>query len=134
MASSLPPTHARVIAALEKREPDRVPVMDMTMEYNTIYEALGRKALPLGFFFENPYTSKIIDRLFPRIDHSKIVDVAMDAYTYDKTKAAVAVGYDAAWVFHVPIYRYESSKLMYDIYGRRYDVAVDEGHSLGSPM
>ena len=134
MDSSVPATHARVMAALEKREPDRVPVLDMTMEYKIIYEALGRKALPLGFFFENPFFSRTIDWLWPRIDHSKIVDVAMDAYTYDKTKAAVAVGYDAAWVPHVPIYRYESSKLMYDIYGRRYDVAIDEGHSLGSPM
>jgi hypothetical protein len=124
----------RVIAALELREPDRVPVMDMTMEYKLIYEALGRKAIPLGFLFENPYTSRVIDRLSPRVDHSRIVDVTMDAFSYDKTKAAVAVGYDAAWVMHVPIFRYESSKRMYDIFGRRYDSTIDEGHTLGSPM
>jgi uroporphyrinogen-III decarboxylase len=130
----VPPTHARVIAALEKREPDRVPVMDMTMEYKIIYEALGKKAPPLGFLFENPYAAKVLDWLYPRINQAWIVDPAMDAFSYDKTKAAVAVGYDAAWVMHVPIYRYENSKLMYDIYGRRYDVVVDEGYSLGSPM
>jgi uroporphyrinogen decarboxylase len=134
VASALPATHERVIAALERREPDRVPTMDMTLEYKTIYGALGRKPVPLGYFFENPHTSKAIDWLFPRLDHSKIVDVAMDAFSYDKTKAAVAMDFDAAWVMHVPIYRYESSKLMYDIYGRRYDVVIDEGHSLGSPM
>ncbi|MBN2027435.1 MAG: hypothetical protein JW854_11815 [Actinobacteria bacterium] len=134
MAPLIPPTHERVNAALELREPDMVPVMDMTMEYKTIYGALGKKPVPLGFFFENPQTSKVIDWLFPRMDHAKIVDLAMDAFSYDKTRAAVAMGCDAAWVMHVPIYRYESSRLMYDIYGRRYDVVIDEGHSLGSPM
>ncbi|RJP27172.1 MAG: hypothetical protein C4536_14290 [Actinobacteria bacterium] len=134
MTASLPPTHERVIAALEKREPDRVPVMDMTMEYRIIYEALGKKAPPLGYLFVNPYTARIIDWLFPRIDQSRIVDVTMDAFTYDKTKAAVTVGYDAAWVMHVPIFRYESSKSMYDIYGRCYSTIVDKDYSLGSPM
>ncbi len=124
----------RVIAALELREPDRVPVMDMTMEYKLIYGALGKKPTPLGYFFENPHLSKAIDWLYPRFDHSKIVDVAMDAFTYDKTKAAVAVGYDAAWVMHTPIFRFESSKLMYDIYGRRWDTVIGEDHSLGTPM
>jgi uroporphyrinogen-III decarboxylase len=134
MSDGTPPTHARVIAALEKREPDRVPVMDMTMEYKLIYEALGKKVIPLGLLFENPHAAKAIDWLWPRFDHSKIVDVTMDAYTFDKTRAAVALGCDAAWVMHVPIYRYESSKRMHDIFGRRYDVVIDEGHSLGSPM
>jgi uroporphyrinogen decarboxylase len=131
---SSPPSHARVIAALEKREPDRVPVLDMTMEYRIIYGALGKKAPPLGFFFENPYASRVTDWLYPRVNQSWTVDPSMDALTYDKTKAAVAVGYDAAWVMHVPIYRFESSKLMYDIYGRRYNVVIDRGHTLGTPM
>ena len=134
MTPSSPAQLQRVMAALELREPDRVPVMDMTMEYKLIYGALGKKPTPLGYFFENPYFSKTIDWLWPRVDHAKIVDVAMDAFTYDKTKAAVAVGYDAAWVMHTPIFRFESSKLMYDIYGRRWDVVIDEGHSLGTPM
>ncbi len=134
MTDVIPPTHARVIAALEKREPDRVPVMDMTMEYKLVYAALGKKAPPLGFFFENPYVSRVTDWLYPRVNQSWTVDPSMDAFTYDKTRAAVAVGYDAAWVMHVPIYRFESSKLMHDIYGRRYNVVIDEGHTLGTPM
>lgn len=33
--------HERVLAALELREPDRVPTMDMMVEYANIYEILG---------------------------------------------------------------------------------------------
>jgi hypothetical protein len=35
--------HERVTAALELKEPDRVPVMDVMEEYANIYEILGRK-------------------------------------------------------------------------------------------
>ena len=56
-------THARVMAALERREPDRVPTMDMMFEYAKIYGILGKRPLPLGWLFENKYTSKALDHL-----------------------------------------------------------------------
>ena len=40
-------SHDRVIAALENRVPDRVPVMDMMVEYANIYEILGKRKLKL---------------------------------------------------------------------------------------
>lgn len=130
----MPERHQRVLAALELQEPDRVPTMDMMVEYSNIYGALGKKSVPMGSLFSNPYTSKVIDLIFPRIDQSKLVEKVMDDFSYDRTAAAVALGYDSAWVMHVPIYRYQSSKVMEDIYGRCYDAVVDERGNLGSPM
>ncbi|RJP31885.1 MAG: hypothetical protein C4536_06940 [Actinobacteria bacterium] len=46
-APVLPKTRERVNAALELREPDLVPVMDMTMENETIYGAPSKKPLSI---------------------------------------------------------------------------------------
>lgn len=43
----MPAVHQRVIAAVERREPDRVPTMDVMVEYANIVEILGRRPVPL---------------------------------------------------------------------------------------
>jgi hypothetical protein len=123
-----------VLAALELGEPDRVPTMDVMEEYANIYKILGRKPLPLGFLFSNRYTGKLIDRLAPVINRSRVMDREMDRFSYDRTEASVKMGYDASWVMHVPIWRFESSKVGTDIYGRYYDVVFDREGNIGTPM
>ncbi len=46
--------HQRTIAALNRQQPDRVPVFSCTEEQNQVYEILGEKggALPLSLFRE----------------------------------------------------------------------------------
>ena len=56
-------SHDRVLAALELREPDRVPTMDVMEEYANIYQVLEKKPLPLGTLFSNTYTRRVIDRI-----------------------------------------------------------------------
>ena len=127
-------SHERVLAALEHREPDRVPTMDVMEEYSNIYDVLGKKPVPLGFLFTNRYTAKVINRLAPIINRSRVFDSEMDHFSYDRTAAAVKMGYDSAWVMHVPIWRFRDSKTATDIYGRYYDVVLDERGNLGTPM
>jgi hypothetical protein len=55
--------HDRVIAALERREPDRVPTMDMMVEYSNIQEILGRKTIPFEPVLTKPYVARAIDFL-----------------------------------------------------------------------
>ncbi len=126
--------YERVLAALELREPDRVPTMDMMVEYANIYEIIGKRPLPLGFLYSNPYAVKVMDWVYPRINQSYSVDYSMNLFTYDRTAAAVKMGYDSAWVMHVPIYRFFDTKRAYDIYGRAYDVTLDGKGNLGTPM
>jgi uroporphyrinogen decarboxylase len=126
--------HERVIAALERREPDRVPTMDMMFEYAKIYGILGRRPLPLGWLFENKYTSKALDRLAPGPLTPFFVEKSMDAFTYDRTAAAVELGYDSAWVTYPPVWRYDDSKNMYDIGGKEYRNVFDGKGNLGTPM
>lgn len=128
------PSHERVLAALELRQPDRVPTLDVMEEYGNIYEILGRKPLPLGQLFQNRQTSRLIDRLAPWINRLGLMDLEMDSFSYHRTEAAVRLGYDAAWVMHVPIWRFRDSRTAVDIYGRRYDVCFDGKGNLATPM
>lgn len=124
----------RVTAALELREPDRVPTFDVLEEYSNIYSVLGKKPVPLGFFVTNRYASQVWDRLCPLINRFHVIDREMDHMSYDRTAASIKQGYDSAWVMHVPIWRFPSSKVAEDIYGRYYDVVVDERGNIGTPM
>jgi hypothetical protein len=58
----------RVTAALELREPDRVPTFDVMEEYANIYDIIDKRPIPLGFLFSNKYTAMTIDRLAPLIN------------------------------------------------------------------
>ena len=52
--------HERVLAALELKEPDRVPTMDVMEEISNVYEVLGKKPLPFGQLFRNRHTGRVI--------------------------------------------------------------------------
>ncbi len=124
----------RVTAALELREPDRVPTFDVIEEYSNIYDILGRKPTPLGFLWSNALTSRIIDRAAGLINATHVLDFEMDTFSYDRTAASVKQGYDSAWVMHVPIWRIRDSKTFKDIYGRCYDTVFDARGNLGTPI
>jgi len=122
------------MAALELREPDRVPTMDVMEEYANIYRVLGKKPTPLGFLFTNRYTSRVVDLAMPLLNRLRFMDSEMDRFSYDRTAAAVKMGYDAAWVMHVPIWRFRDSRVAEDVYGRYYDIIVDSGGNIATPL
>lgn len=126
--------HDRVLAALERREPDRVPTMDVMEEISNIYDILGKKPLPYGYLFTNRYTGQVIDKLAPAINRAGLFDAEMDRFSHDRTEASVKMGYDSTWVMHVPIWRFRDTKTIVDIYGRRYDTVLDRRGNLVTPM
>jgi uroporphyrinogen decarboxylase len=126
--------HERVIAALERREPDRVPTMDVLEEISNVYEIIEKKPMPFGFLFSNPHTGRVINRLAPLINRSHLFDREMDRFSHDRTRASVKMGYDSTWVMHVPIWRFRDTKTIVDVYGRRYDTAMDGKGNLATPM
>ncbi len=136
-------THQRVLDALELREPDRVPVFDLMMEYATVYSILGRKPSPVSFLFSDPRTTRALDRLIPFLNRSpklsqgvmeKVNQAEMAAYARDSARAAVTMGYDAAWISYYPVFQFRDSRTATDIFGRLYDVAVDKKGFLALPM
>lgn len=124
----------RVTAALERREPDRVPVMDVMEEYANIYDVLEKKPTPLGFLVTNRYAAAVFDRAIPLLNRIGFMDSEMGRFSYDRTAAAVKMGYDAAWVMHVPIWRFRDSKISEDIYGRYYDIVLDDRGNIATPV
>jgi len=124
----------RVRAALEVREPDRVPTFDVMEEYANIYKIIGKKPLPLGPVYGNRVGAKIADHLAFAINGLHVIDREMDHFSHDRTEASVKMGYDATWVMHVPIWRFDDSKRAHDIYGRYYDIVFDNDGNLSTPM
>ena len=64
----------RVNAALELREPDRVPTFDVMEEYANIYKIIEKKPIQLGFLFSNKFTAAVIDRAAPLINMTGVMD------------------------------------------------------------
>jgi uroporphyrinogen decarboxylase len=48
--------------------------------------------------------------------------------------AAVEMGFDSAWLTYAPVWRYDDSRNMHDINGRRLKVTFDGKGNLGTPM
>jgi uroporphyrinogen decarboxylase len=123
----------RVTAALELREPDRVPTLDVMEELTNIYDVLGKRPIPISFLFRNPVTGWMVDKASVLVNRF-VIDGEMDTMSYDRTLASIKLGYDSAWVMHVPIWRFHDTNTTRDIYGRFYDVVFDGKGNLGTPM
>lgn len=124
----------RVTAALERREPDRVPVFDVMEEIANVYKILGKRPLPVGPLFHNEYAAKVIDVIAPAINALNLNKKYLDMFSYDRTAAAAKLGYDGAWVMHVPIWKFLDSRHAVDIYGRAYDLGFDKDGNMDTPM
>ncbi len=122
------------MAALEHREPDRVPTMFLLAEYASVHELLGKKPFPMGNLFKNPLISKIIDRTYPLMNKMDMMGKEIERFTYLITASAVKSGADSVWLAYAPMWRFCSSKQAVDYYGRLWDL-VDDGHgNMGAPM
>jgi len=125
--------HDRVLAALELREPDRVPTFDLMIEYATNNTILGRKAHPLHRMIADERASRFLDWFFARVKSFSLLDLEMERFLHLGAAAAERMGYDAAWLTFFPVLRMQDSRTMVDMYGRLSDVVVDTSGNLGNP-
>lgn len=126
--------HERVTAALELREPDRVPTFDLMNEFSTSNEILGKKPNPISVMIKNPYGSRLFDWLVKLPKSSYAADREMEGFAYLGAAAANKMGYDSAWITCFPVLRFLDSKKMVDIFGRMNDVVIDEKGNLANPI
>ncbi|NPV59460.1 MAG: hypothetical protein HPY75_07330 [Actinobacteria bacterium] len=126
--------HKRVLDALELREPDRVPVMDLMNEFSTSNAILGKKSNPLGRLLQDERTSRIMDRLLALPGSARLTDRELERFTHLGAAAAVRMDYDAAWLSCFPVLRFRDSRVMNDIFGRLCDVSVDAAGNLANPI
>ncbi len=128
----------RVLAALELREPDRVPVMDLLNDYAVVNTILGKKPNPVSRLFSNRLTAAALDRFLPVFNRTPLGPWAtqseMAKFAYDAAAAATKMGEDAVWITFFPIFRMRSSKLVEDIFGRRMNVSFDRLGNMATPL
>ena len=127
-------SHERVLAALEGREPDRVPTMDLISETASLNQVLGKRTFPMGRLFENPATRKALDRLSPLLNKLRVIDSGLDQFAYDHAAASVKLGLDSAWIIYMPVWRFQEAMVWEDCFGRLYRVALDGKGNLDTPM
>lgn len=135
--------HDRVLASLELREPDRVPVFDLMMEYAIVYQILERRPDLVTKVLSNRRAAAVIDRLVPLVRKNPLLaailvdapnDMEMERYANDSALAAVKMGYDSAWIPYYPVFRLQDSETIDDIFGRRYKLVIDKHGYLALPM
>lgn len=135
--------HERVTAALELREPDRVPVFGLMMEPSLVYRALGKSPPLTDRLVAGGSLIPIIDRVYPLIYHSRLLtsllvekqhDLEMKHFARSAAAAAIELGYDSACVSYYPVFRIRDSRTVDDIFGRRNSIAVDAHGYLQLPV
>ena len=124
----------RVRAALELREPDRVPVFDLMLEYATINEILGKRPGLTHRLATHPRAAGFMDWFFPRVKSFSLLDMELERFMNLGAMAAERMDYDAAWLTFFPVLRYLDSRTMVDMFGRLGEVSVDHQGNIGNPV
>lgn len=126
--------HDRVMAALELRQPDRVPTFDLMNEYAVNNAILGKKPHPIGPLLSSRYGARAMDLLFKLPGSSYFLDTEMERFAHLGAAAAAEMGYDSAWITYFPVMRFRDSGTVVDIFGRLNDVSIDEKGNLANPV
>jgi uroporphyrinogen-III decarboxylase len=127
--------HERTIAALNLRQPDRVPIFSCTEAQNQIYEILGQEgaAVPLSFVQEG-VTGALVKLAAPLVNATGLFNRELEKFMAKKIEADVAIGYDCSWVMYSAIFNVRDNHHATDIYGRLYDFVADADGNLDTPM
>jgi uroporphyrinogen decarboxylase len=129
------PSHERVLAALELREPDRVPTFDLMLEPAIVGDMLGKRPSLTDRAFSEPRLAGFFDwylgnlARFPGAYEMLIGGIISDynrKFALEAARVAVEMGYDSAWLAFSAIMRNRDARSMTDIHGRLLDVAVSE--------
>jgi uroporphyrinogen decarboxylase len=126
--------HERVLAALELREPDRVPIFDLMIEFVSNNTILGKRPGFMLKLINDERAAKPVDWFFSHVRSFSFLDRDTEKYVYLGAQAAEKMGYDAAWLAFTPTLRLRDRKTMMDTYGRLYDVVFDEQGNMFNPI
>ena len=127
--------HERTVAALNRQQPDRVPVFSCTEAQNQIYEILGQEggAVPLSFVQEG-VTGALFRLAAPLVNASGLFNREFEKFMEKKIEADIAMGYDCTWVMYSAIFNVQDNRHATDVYGRLYDFVADADGNLDTPM
>lgn len=125
----------RTTAALNRQEPDRVPIFSCTEEQNQIYEILGEEdqAIPLSIF-QKGLTAQMIRLAVPLANKSGWFRSQFENFMDKKVEADIALGYDCSWIMYSAIFVLKDNRQATDIFGKLYDLAADPDGNMDTPM
>lgn len=133
----------RVLAALELREPDTVPIFDLMMETTLVYSILGEKPGFTDRLIADPRSARVLDLLVPLANRNRYIkaglldrmaDDVVVRFCHAVVEAGVKMGYDAVGILCAPMFRIKDSRHFDDIYGRSYEALIGPGGFLSDPV
>ena len=136
-------SHERVLAALELREPDTVPVFDFMMETELVFSILGERPGLTERLIADPRGAKALDRVLPPASRNRylrsglldrLADDVVEKFCHGAAEAGVRMGYDAVSILYAPMFRMKDSKRFDDIFGRRYESLVGPSGFMSDPI
>ena len=114
----------RVLAALEGRQPDRVPTFSLLFDSKPIDDALGMPHLPVYRMVQRPLVQRLVDRttwLWNTIAHPNIGGAA---FFSNALRADARLGFDAGLAMYYGLKLIDHEEIE-DIAGRRYTMCDD---------
>lgn len=114
----------RVLAALEGRQPDRVPTFSLLFDSKPIDDALGVPHVPVYRFMQPPFMRGLVDRttwLWNALAHPNLGGVA---FFSNALRADVKLGFDAGLAMYYG-FRLINHEEVRDIWGRRFRLCDD---------
>lgn len=114
----------RVLAALEGRQPDRVPTFSMIFDAKPVDDALGMWHVPVWKIIQPPFMQKLVDRTTWLWNYlSKPIPGGI-AFFSNVMRANVKLGFDAGVAQYYTL-RLKSHTELQDVAGRRYKLCDD---------
>jgi len=116
----------RVVAAIDGREPDRVPVFSYYLDFGPAQEVLGKSFLGSSKLLLNPVSGFFFNRWGPRL--KKILTDPISTMMWRKSiEAAAALGFDCVNGLYDQSFMVWDAKTFARFTGSLYDI-VDDGH------
>jgi uroporphyrinogen decarboxylase len=127
--------HERTKAALNRVQPDRVPVFSCTEAQNQVYEILGEEGgmVPLSFVQEG-MVGFLLRHAAPLVNALNVFNREFEEFMSKKVESDVTMGYDCTWMIFSAIFELRDNRQATDIYGRLYDLVADGDGNLDTPM
>ncbi len=116
----------RVIAAIDGREPDRLPTFSYYLDYWPVQQVLGKSLVETSFLMMNPVTGFVMDRWGKKLSGLLLYPL-MDRMMDQSIQAALALGFDSVVGLFERMLMLWDGKTMARVTGSFYDI-VDDGH------
>jgi uroporphyrinogen decarboxylase len=121
----------RIIAVLDGKPVDRVPILSVILDSHPIQQILGKPLIPDAYTTFNPAVKFMLNKWpwFRNRINTSIRPAMTDKITAQGIKVAHMMDFDAIWaIYTTPWFKLQDSKTLIDVWGS-YNDLTEDGHN-----